>query len=148
MKDQRYQLKFSVSYTLYEFTSEGPLGRIPKIVKYTESNIEDIYNLGFGDKLDDTDDFDDEVITNNQDSKRVLATVAATVYIFLDKYPKASIFATGSSMARNRLYRIGISNNLEEIEEDFIILGRLNDSWERFEKNRNYTAFLLTRKFN
>ncbi len=51
-------------------------------------------------------------------------------------------------MARNRLYRIGISNNLEEIEDDFIVLGRLNDSWEIFEKNRNYTAFLLTRKFN
>ncbi len=85
MKDQRYQLKFSVLYTLYEFTSEGPLGRIPKIVKYTKSNIEGIYNLGFGDKLGDTDDFDDEIITNNQDSKQVLATVAATVYIFLDK---------------------------------------------------------------
>ena len=70
--------------------------------------------------MGDTDDFDDEIITNNQDSKRVLATVAATVYIFLDKYPKASIFATGSNIARNRLYRIGISNNLEEIEDDFI----------------------------
>jgi hypothetical protein len=106
--------------------SEGPNGRVNKLVKYTESSVTGIYNLGFGDKIGNTDDFDDQVITNNQDSLRVLATVAATVYTFTDKYPDAIVFATGSNSARTRLYRMGISNNLEEIEEDFEVLGRLN----------------------
>jgi hypothetical protein len=146
MRDKRYQLKFSASFTMYEFVSEGPNGRINKLVKYTESSVKGIYNLGFGDKLGDIDDFDDEIITNNQDSLRVLATVAATVYTFTDKYPDAIVFATGSTTARTRLYRMGISNNLQEIEEDFEVLGRLNEKWELFEKNRDYDAFLLTRK--
>lgn len=146
MRDKRYQLKFSASFTTYEFVSEGPNGRINKLVKYTESSVKGIYNLGFGDKLGNIDDFDDEIITNNQDSLRVLATVSATVYTFTDKYPDAIVFATGSTTARTRLYRIGISNNLEEIEEDFEVLGRLNEKWELFEKNRDYDAFLLTRK--
>ncbi len=146
MRNKRYQLTFSVSFTMYEFVSEGPNGRINKLVKYTESSVKNIYNLGFGDKLDDSDDFDDEVITNNKDSLRVLSTVAATVYTFTDKYPNAIVFATGSTDARTRLYRMGISNNLEEIKEDFEVLGRIEDKWERFEKNRDYDAFLLTRK--
>ncbi len=148
MRDKRYQLKFSKEFTVFDFISEGPKGRIPKLIKYTETSIKGIYNLGFGDKLGESDDFDDEVISNNQDSLRVLATVAATVYTFTDKYPKASVFATGSTIARTRLYRIGISNNLNEIEEDFEILGFLDEEWAKFEKNQNYSAFLLTRKLN
>ena len=146
MRDQRYQLKFSQSFTIFEFVSEGVKKRVPKIIKYTESSTEGIYSLGFGDKIGDTDDFDDEVITNNEDSIRVLATVAASVYIFTDKFPNAYVFATGSTPSRTRLYRIGISNNLAEIEEDFIILGLFQGDWEIFQKNKNYTSFLLTRK--
>ena len=146
MRNQQYQLKFSKSFTMFEFVSEGPKGQITKLVSYSESSVEGIYNLGFGDKLVDEDDFDDEVITNNRDSLKVLATVAATVYTFTDNYPEALVLASGSTSARTRLYRMSISNNLELIEVDFDILGFINGQWEKFKKNRNYTAFLLTRK--
>jgi hypothetical protein len=146
MRDQRYQLKFSQAFEVFEFTSEGSKGRINKIVKYTETSTQGIYNLGFGDKIDDSDDFDDNVISNNEDSGRVLATVAGTVYIFTDKFPNAYVYATGSSPSRTRLYRMGISKHLEEIEEDFQVYGFINESLEKFRKNRNYHAFLLTRK--
>jgi hypothetical protein len=146
MRDQRYQLKFSQAFEVFEFTSEGSKGSINKIVKYTETSTQGIYNLGFGDKIDDTDDFDDNVISNNEDSGRVLATVAGTVYIFTDKFPNAYVYATGSSPSRTRLYKMGISKHLEEIEEDFQVFGFINDSLEKFRKNRNYHAFLLTRK--
>jgi hypothetical protein len=146
MRDQRYQLKFSKAFEVFEFTSERSKGSINKIVKYTETSTQGIYNLGFGDKIDDSDDFDDNVISNNEDSGRVLATVAGTVYIFTDKYPNAYVYATGSSPSRTRLYKMGISKHLEEIEEDFQVFGFINDSLEKFRKNRNYHAFLLTRK--
>ena len=85
-------------------------------------------------------------MSNNGDSKKVLATVAATLYKFTDEYPDAVIAATGSSLARTRLYRIAISNALHQINIDFSILGYLDDEWELFKPNRNYTAFLITRK--
>jgi hypothetical protein len=66
MRDQRYQLKFSQAFEVFEFTSEGSKGSINKIVKYTETSTQGIYNLGFGDKIDDSDDFDDNVISNNE----------------------------------------------------------------------------------
>jgi hypothetical protein len=38
MRDQRYQLKFSQAFEVFEFTSEGSKGSINKIVKYTETS--------------------------------------------------------------------------------------------------------------
>jgi hypothetical protein len=148
MKDQRYQLEATPTYMAYEFTSEGPKGSIPKIIKYTITDNPNVYNLGFGDKIEETDDFDDEIISDNKDSVRVLSTVAASVYIFTDNYPNFSVLATGSTNARTRLYRIGISNNLKEIQEDYLVLGYLDNKWELFEKNKDYSAFLIKRKIS
>ena len=148
MRNDRYLHDISDSYKTYKFLSEGPKGQISKVIRYTEIQTPNFYNLGFGDQLGNTDDFDDRVVSNNKDSVKVLATVAATVYLFTSEYPKAFVFAKGNTPARTRLYQMGISNNLEEILEDFIVVGILDDSWEIFKKNKNYTTFLITRKWN
>ncbi len=70
---------------VFEFMSEGPHGHISKIVKYSETNLKDLYILGFGDKDQATGDIDDKRISNNADSDIVLATVVSTVYAFTDK---------------------------------------------------------------
>jgi hypothetical protein len=145
MRDQQYELETAESFMSYEFISKGPKGDIVKLVKYTEINDKGFYNLGFGDKIKNEDDYNDTVISDNQDSVRVLATVAATTYSFTNHFPDAKIFAEGSNEARTRLYRIGISNNLEEIEKDFAVLGLFNGKWERFVRNKNYSAFLIKR---
>ncbi len=119
MKQDKYQLKSSKSLTVFEFISEGPKGRIKKIVQLSETNLKDFYNLGFGDKNEDSEEIDDTIITNNGDSQKVLATVAATVYAFTEKNPNAWIYATGSTKVRTRLYRIGITNYIKEIKKDF-----------------------------
>ena len=49
MGGQRYNLEATELFTVYEFVSEGPKGRIAKIVKYTKISTNDMYNLGFGD---------------------------------------------------------------------------------------------------
>jgi hypothetical protein len=131
---------------VYEFVSEGPKGKIPKLVIYEKTNLKGFYNLAFGDKNAETGEIDDEVITNNDDSQKVLATVAATVYAFTHKYSDAWVAATRSSKSRNRLYQIGISNNLEEIKTDFIIYGLKDKKWEKFQKGVIYEAFLIKRK--
>ena len=72
--------------------------------------------------------------------------MAATVYTFTEKYPNSWIYAIGSSKARTRLYRMGISNNLAEIQQDYEIHGLRDGSWYCFERNVDYDAFLTRRK--
>ncbi|SEL97802.1 DUF6934 family protein [Parapedobacter koreensis] len=146
MIEDRYHIEIDDKHTVYEFTSIGPKGDVCKIVKYSETNLKNLFNLGFGDKNPETNEVDDLVVTNNGDSQKVLATVAATVYHFTDRYPDASIIATGSTKARTRLYQMGISNNLEAIEKDFLVYGLKAKKWEPFNKKTTYEAFLVKRK--
>jgi hypothetical protein len=55
--------------------------------------------------------------------------------------------ATGSTNVRTRLYRMGITNNLAEITEDFVVYGFTDKgNWEEFEVGEDYEAFLITKK--
>ena len=146
MLNEHYEVNISPDLLTFEFVSNGPNGDVIKIVNYTEINIKGFYNLGFGDKDSITGYISDITVTNNNDSEKVLPTVASTLYVFTNNYPDAIIIATGSTETRTRLYRIGISNNLPAIQKDFIILGLINEAWEPFRKNVNYMAFLVQRK--
>ena len=146
MKLPKYPLASSDKLQTFEFISEGRKGLIYKLVQYKQTNLKDIFNLAFGDKDHTTGEIDDTVISNNGDSERVLATVVATIYAFTDKYPDAWIYATGSTKARTRLYRMGITKYFPEVKVDFEILGEKNDDWETFRKNIEYDGFLIRRK--
>lgn len=146
MKLPRYELKAEKSLMVFEFVSEGTKGQIPKLIKYSETNLKDMYNLAFGDKNAETGEIDDRVVSNNGDSEKVLATVVSTVYAFSDKYPDAWIFATGSTRVRTRLYRMGITKYINEIHVDFEVYGLRENEWEPFEKEIEYDAFLVKRK--
>jgi hypothetical protein len=93
----------------YEFTSEGPKGRIKKVVKFTPLNeYEDgYYNLYLGDWLEAENRLSDTAV---------------------------------------RLYQIAITTHWQEINEDFDLHGFRHNKWEKFQKDRNYEAFLLRRK--
>jgi len=131
MKYEKYQLEADRKLLLFEFTSIGPKGKITKLVQYMETNLNNYYNLGFGDKDEETGEINDTVITNNGDSQKVLATVASTVHAFTDKHSDAWIHVKGSNIARTRLYRIGITNNLLEIKKDYHVFGLKDDQWQR-----------------
>ena len=85
MKLPRYPLAADDQLTTFEFISEGSKGRIEKLIQFTPTNLKDFYNLAFGDKDLKTGKIDDLVISNNNDSEKVLATVVAAVYAFTDK---------------------------------------------------------------
>jgi hypothetical protein len=147
MNKPKYLYKTEEKFLIFEFVSEGPKGRIKKIVEYTETSTENVFNLGFGDYDENTNSINDLSVTNNGDSLKVLATVASTVYAFLDKHPNAYVFATGSTSVRTRLYRMGITNNLAEINETFVVYGYTeNGNWEEFLVGEDYEAFLITKK--
>lgn len=146
MKLPRYQLKAEKSLLVFEFVSDGPKGQIPKLVKFSETNLKGLFNLAFGDKDIDTGEINDLAISNNRDSEKVLATVVSTLYAFTEKHPDAYVMATGSTKARTRLYRMGITKYFDEIQKDYLIYGLRKGEWGEFEKEVEYEAFLAKRK--
>ena len=146
MNQPRYQLEAEKSLMIFEFISDGPKGRIPKIVKFSETNLKGLYNLAFGDKNIETGEIDDKIVSNNSDSEMVLATVVAAIYGFTDKYPNCWVYVTGSNKARTRLYRMGITKYIMEAKKDFIVLGQKEKSWKNFRIGIDYEAFLVKRK--
>lgn len=148
MNKTKYLYKSEGFFKVFEFVSEGPKGQIRKMVQYTDTGTENVFNLAFGDYDENTDNINDISITNNGDSTKVLATLASTVYAFTEKYPNAWVFATGSTVVRTRLYRMGITNNIEEIIADFDVYGLTTDTniWEEFIIGEDYEAFLITKK--
>jgi hypothetical protein len=146
MKLPRYELKAEKSLMVYEFTSEGSKGQIPKLIKFSETALKGFYNLAFGDKNLNTGDIDDKVVSNNGDSEQVLATVVSAVFAFTNTYKESWVYATGSTKSRTRLYRMGISKYFDEVKEDFQVYGMLEGQWQEFEKEIDYTAFVVKRK--
>jgi hypothetical protein len=146
MNIDKYPLAIGDSSMVYEFYSECVKGRVRKLVIYRETYLLNFYNLGFGDGHGEDGIINDSVITNNGDSQKVLATVASTLLHFTDKFPKAKVIAVGRTKSRTRLYRIGISNNLEMIKKDFEVFGWKGNAWQPFDKNVEYEAFFVKRK--
>ena len=147
MNYPRYNYSAEDELHNFEFESIGNKGKIIKVVQYTEMNIKGYFNLAFGDLNVKTREINDDIVTNNGDGQKVLATVVSTVYAFTGKNPNAHIYATGSNEVRTRLYRMGIANNLEELKKDFYVYGLRNDNeFETFIVGEDYLGFLVTRK--
>lgn len=147
MKLDRYELKADEPLTTYEFLSEGPKGKIQKIIQFSLVNqIDNVYNLALGDKNYLTGEIDDRIVTDNGDSEKVLATVVAAVYAFCEYFPGVWIYATGSTAARTRLYKMGINKYFDIVESDFKMYGQTQSEWESYIKGKDYQAFVIQRK--
>jgi len=131
----------------YEFFSEGPNGKIRKVVQFQQISVADnIYNLGFGDFNEEIDEVDDLSVSNNQDTQKVLATVAKTVLNFMQNHPTAIVMAKGSTPSRTRLYQMGISQFWEEIATAFDVKGFKDNNWYPYERGKNFEAFFIVKK--
>ena len=148
MKLDAYHYKTNEGYLDYEFHSEGPKGRIKKVVRYTPRSAGGItyFNLGFGDWDQAKRRVDDRAITNNRDRDKILATVAATVLEFTRHFPDIPVYATGSTPSRTRLYQIGIAASWNEIEPILYVYGYTGNRWGSFQKGINYEGFMVLRK--
>lgn len=141
MQIEAYEVEIGASGMVFEFVSEGPKGRIRKFIVYTSLYGSNNYNLAFGDKNEITGDFSDIARSNNNDTDKVLTTVAGTIVMFLEKQPDAFVIAVGSTASRTRLYQMAISRNLTDLEADFEIFGLLGNEWKPFQVLTSYQAF-------
>lgn len=148
MNLDRYSFETNESFLDFEFESDGPKGKIKKVVRFSPQNANGItfFNLGFGDVNPETGNVDDLSKSNNGDRDKILATIAHIVLNFTEHFPDVMVYAQGSTTSRTRLYQIGIANNFEEIESILKIYGFFDNTWHAFKKGVNYEAFLVVRK--
>ncbi len=149
MQYPKYQaLTTKPDFTGFSFISMGPKGNFEIEVQFTfilqnEDSI--FYNLGFG-TIAKNGELNDAVVLNNGDRDKILATIVGFIVIFFEQYPTASIFFSGSTPARTRLYRRAITLNLKELQRDFEIIGIPSNSDEKpnlFVRGKEYLAFLV-----
>jgi hypothetical protein len=147
MNEEGYSFTKEPEIFYYEFFSEGPNGKIRKVVQFKQiSATGDIYNLGFGDFNEDTNVVDDLSVSDNKDTQKVLATVAKTVIDFMQQHPRSIVLAKGSTPSRTRLYQMGISQFWDEIAGMFLIKGFKEGNWHPYEKGKNFEAFFIVKK--
>jgi hypothetical protein len=107
-------------FQAYQFYSEGPNGRIKKVVTF--SRIQDeppIYNLTLVD-IDPVGGLaSDLTVSDNGDRDIILATVAYTVKDFSAHYGNHFIYTKGSTPVRTRLYQMSIAGLFDEIKQRF-----------------------------
>jgi len=126
MNAEIYTVIPAANHCSYEFFSEGPNGRIKKVIFY-QGIDDDLFNLAFGDWDYELKKINDKTRSNNNDRDKVFATVASTAIDFTTHYPHAKIFIKGSTESRTRLYQIAIFANLEIINQLYGIMGYRED---------------------
>jgi hypothetical protein len=143
-----YEFKTNEGFLDYEFYSDGPKGKIKKVVRFTPQNANGTtyFNLGFGDWDIVENQMDDLAVSNNHDKNQVLVTVAQIVLDFTISFPDLWIYAKGSTSSRTRLYQMAIVANWDRIAPLLYVLGYVNDKWQPFQKKTNYEAFMVLRK--
>ena len=138
MNIEHYSIISDSSNLSYKFVSIGPNGIIKKVIRFI--NIKDIsenlYNLSFGDWDKKSGKIDHFINSNNDDTMKVLTTVAIATLQFMNHFPGANVLIIRSTNSRTRLYQMFITRNISEIDKYFSLRGFRNDNWEIF-RNRN-----------
>lgn len=143
--DMYTDISFMEEFSIFEFESIGPLGKIKKRVEISTTAGYNIFTLAFGD-VDEDNNIDDYAISNNGDRNKILATIVKIVKIYFDRFPERTIFFKGSTAERTRLYRIAISVNLEELSTNLEIYAIVENEIFTFYKNINADGFIIKRK--
>jgi hypothetical protein len=147
MNSEKYSIEVGHDFLTYRFSSAGPNGIIKKVIVFESMDSEDIYyNLAFGDWDEKNQIIDDKAVSNNNDTLKILNTVAFTILDFLENNPSAKLYVEGSTRSRTRLYQINILSFWSEISLNINVLGYYEGRWEAFRQGTNYDAFLATIK--
>jgi hypothetical protein len=146
-KQDGYELNISGTHkkVKYTFTSVGSKGSIKKIIEFSPMKGNKRWNLGFGDVKGRT--WEDNVITNNNDLRKVLQTVANTVHLFLHTYPDREVVIIPVDYQRKLLYNRAFQQRWHEIDSDYTVKGIILDiedpQFENYETQKIYDYFII-----
>lgn len=132
----------------YWFYSEGPRGRIRKVIEFQwmRGLGKSTFNLAFGDSEEGSNQLNDRSVSNNMDRVKVLHTVAMSVVEFLKDHSRSIVFIKANSLARARLYQMMLSSILKDVELEYEIQGKHKSYWIPFVKGLNYSEFIIYKK--
>lgn len=143
-KEKGYDMRHNLGMTRFRFTSSGAKGDIEKIVEYTLVQ-KNRWNLAFGDVAGK--DWTDNIISDNNDMRIVLQTVANTVHLFLEKYPDQEVFIEPLGEQRKLLYNRIFQQKWAEINPLFSVKGIIgDDDFEDYTPQKRFDYFLITPK--
>lgn len=126
------------------FYSEGPKGKIEKLIKYEEIASQPVLvNLGFGDRIGEILDFEDMVESKNSDGEKIMATVVQTIPSFFQRFPDRIIVVHGSTGYRSFIYRKIVREHHTSFVNQFTILGVTKGVSEVFKSNVKYDYLLI-----
>lgn len=146
MKFEVYrEIEAADDFNSFDFVSRGKNGDILKRVIFTATDDNEVYNLAFGD-VDEDNEINDLIITDNGDRNKVLATVVLIVEAYTKRFPERWIYFRGSTADRTRLYRMAIGLNLEELNLAYEIWALVDGRLVLFSKDLKTNAFLIKRK--
>ena len=130
--------------THYFFESIGEKGSVYKIVEFTLQHNGN-WNLGFGDLLEGQ--ISDTVVTNNQDVRKVIGTVARIAIEFLLQFPDRIIEIEPVDEKRRKLYNRVFQRYFDEINPLFKVWGTLQAKEEPYVPTKNYDKFRIKIKY-
>jgi len=125
------------------FKSVGVKGTILKVIIF-EHLKGNRYNLAFGDVVNN--ELDDEVISNNRDFVKVMATVATAIYYFLETNPKAIVEIDPIDSKRALFYNRIFQRKHTEIIEILNLVGIVNKQKEIYNPEKLYDKFEIRSK--
>jgi len=124
---------------IYEFVSKGKK-EIQKIVVF--SKLDEYYNLGLGDLLQDGE-INFKTVSDNGDMPLIIATVVQIIIQYTNFFSENIVSIYGSNRIRTLLYERAIRNNFEELNMLFDIWGIREDRVkEMFNPSNSYLGFL------
>jgi hypothetical protein len=138
-------IEITDDFNVFDFMSCGKKGVIQKRVAFTKTELENVYNLAFGD-VDADGDINDYSVSDNGDRNKILATVVYIIDAYTKRYPDRWIIFRGSTIERTRLYRMAVGLHLEELSAKFEIYGYVDENVIPFGKNLKINTFLVKRK--
>ena len=143
MLGETYDIISAKNRHRFLFKSTGPKGVIEKVVLFQPVG-KGRFNLAFGDAKEDT--LDDEIVSNNRDFVKVLATVAECAYDFTEHYPGTVLEIVPVDNRRGMLYNAIFKRHYLTIREKFRIFGRRNGEFEPYDPGKEYDKFELYHK--
>ena len=137
----------SEDFSVFDFISRDKHGDILKRVAFSKTSEYKVYTLALGD-VDEDNKMDIYTVTDNGDRNKVLATVAAIIEAYTQKFPDRWILFEGSTKERNRLYRMAIGINLGDLSMLYDIWAVQGNQQVPFSKSLPASSFLIKRKKN
>jgi hypothetical protein len=129
--------------THYFFESTGEKGSVYKIVTLSLMSNGN-WNLGFGDLV--KGEISDSVITNNNDVRKVIGTVAKIAINFLIQFPHCTIEIKPVDDKRKALYNTVFQRYFDDIDMLCKITGLIRGKKEPYLRTKTYDTFTIKLK--